>query len=258
MPRHVDEAFVLRTTPLGEADLLVVLLAREAGKVRGVARSARRSRKRFGGALQPLSRVRAAWTVKPGRDLHRLDDVDLLASAVETQSDLEVFYRLAHVTELAEAFSREGEGDERSFRLLQSVVEAVGQGTDPALAARYFEIWTLRLAGLMADPHACEACGASVAGRPVHMAPEGAGPRCPDCAGESGAGWLRIPERQWAFLLRALREPVRRLRPGLAGRTDGALQTFLHRALVGYMERPLRAFRALETMERDTRGGGGR
>ena len=72
MPRHVDESFALRTTPLGEADLLVVLLAREAGKVRGVARSARRSRKRFGGALQPLSRVRAAWTVKPGRDLHRL------------------------------------------------------------------------------------------------------------------------------------------------------------------------------------------
>jgi DNA repair protein RecO (recombination protein O) len=247
---------VLRTTPLGEADLLVVLLAREAGKVRGVARSARRSRKRFGGALQPLSRVRATWTVKAGRDLHHLDEVDLLSSAVEAQSDLDAFYRLAHVTELAEAFSREDEGDERAFRLLRSVVEAVAEGTDPALVARYFEIWTLRLAGLLADPRICEACGASVAGRAVHLPPEGAGPRCPNCAGEGGAGWLRIPERQWAFLLRALRTPVRQLSPGRAGRTDGALQTFLHRALVGYTERPLRAHRALEVMERDRRGGG--
>jgi DNA repair protein RecO (recombination protein O) len=245
-----DEAFVLRTQPLGEADRLVVLLARQEGQVRAVARSARRSRKRFGGALEPLSRVRASWTERPGRDLGRLEELDLLDSAAEAQADPETFYRLAHVAELAEAFSRPGEGDERAFRLLASVVEAVGEGTDPALAARYFELWTLRLSGLLGEARSCSECGASLAGREVRVDPAGGGPWCPRCAAEAGPGALPVPAAQWDLLLRALREPVARLPRGSLGRRDRALQGFLHRALVGYTERPLRAQRALEKLER--------
>ena len=54
-----SEAIVLRTYPLREADLLVTLFTRAEGKVRGVARSAKKSKRRFGGALEPLTYVRA-------------------------------------------------------------------------------------------------------------------------------------------------------------------------------------------------------
>ena len=53
---RTDEAYLLDSTRLGEADLILTLFAREAGAVRGVARSAKKSRRRFGGALEPLSR----------------------------------------------------------------------------------------------------------------------------------------------------------------------------------------------------------
>ena len=56
-----SEAIVLRTYPLREADLLVTLFTRLEGKVRGVARSAKKSKKRFGGALEPLTYVRAYY-----------------------------------------------------------------------------------------------------------------------------------------------------------------------------------------------------
>jgi DNA repair protein RecO (recombination protein O) len=55
MALRESEAIVLRTYPMREADLLVTLLTRAEGKVRGVARSAKKSKRRFGGALEPLT-----------------------------------------------------------------------------------------------------------------------------------------------------------------------------------------------------------
>ncbi|HEY8670665.1 MAG TPA: DNA repair protein RecO, partial [Terriglobales bacterium] len=61
MPLKESEAIVLRTYPFREADLLVTLFTRLEGKVRGVARAAKKSRKRFGGSLEPLTYVRVAY-----------------------------------------------------------------------------------------------------------------------------------------------------------------------------------------------------
>src|SRR6202021_4099885 len=68
-----SEAIVLRTYPLREADLLVTLFTRLQGKVRGVARSAKKSKRRFGGALEPLTIVRAYYDVRERHELTRLD-----------------------------------------------------------------------------------------------------------------------------------------------------------------------------------------
>ena len=51
------EAMVLRSHPLGESDRIVTFLTRSSGKVRGVAKGARRSRRRFGSNLEPLSQM---------------------------------------------------------------------------------------------------------------------------------------------------------------------------------------------------------
>jgi DNA repair protein RecO (recombination protein O) len=64
MPLKQTEAIVLRTYPMREADLLVTLFTRVEGKLRGVARSAKKSKKRFGGALEPLTRVNLYYEVR--------------------------------------------------------------------------------------------------------------------------------------------------------------------------------------------------
>src|SRR5258708_4720435 len=80
MPLKQSEAIVLRSYPMREADLLVTLFTRSDGKVRGVARSAMKSKKRFGGALEPLTLVRVDWEERERDALTRIDSCDLRQS----------------------------------------------------------------------------------------------------------------------------------------------------------------------------------
>ena len=80
-----SEAIVLRTYPLREADLLVTLFTRAEGKVKGVARSAKKSRRRFGGALEPLTYVRVFYEDRERQELARLDSCEILESPLSTK-----------------------------------------------------------------------------------------------------------------------------------------------------------------------------
>ena len=70
MPLYTTDALILRTYKLGESDRIVVFLTRDRGKKRGVAKNARQSRRRFGGALEPMTcgrvGVRRARAARPG------------------------------------------------------------------------------------------------------------------------------------------------------------------------------------------------
>ena len=57
MALYRDEAVVLRTAKLGEADRIITLLTRDHGKVRAVAKGVRRTKSRFGARLEPFMRV---------------------------------------------------------------------------------------------------------------------------------------------------------------------------------------------------------
>ncbi|HVH88948.1 MAG TPA: DNA repair protein RecO, partial [Terriglobales bacterium] len=95
-----SEAIILRTYPLREADLLVILFTRAEGKVRGVARSAKKSKRRFGGALEPLTYVRAFYDVRERQELARLDACEVIESPLATEVSYARAVALAHVAEL--------------------------------------------------------------------------------------------------------------------------------------------------------------
>src|SRR5262245_8845974 len=75
MPLHTSDALILRTHTLGESDRIVVFLTHDRGKKRGVAKNARQSRRRFGGALEPMTAGRVTYREREGRDLAFLEDV---------------------------------------------------------------------------------------------------------------------------------------------------------------------------------------
>ena len=95
-----SEAIVLRSYPLREADLLVSFFTRSEGKVKGVARSAKKSKKRFGGALEPLTHVRVYWDDREGAELARIDSCDVLASPLSDEVDYPRAVGLGHVAEV--------------------------------------------------------------------------------------------------------------------------------------------------------------
>ena len=82
-----SEAVVLRTWPVHEADLIVSFFTREYGRVRGVAKSALKSRKRFGGALEPMTVARAWFAERPRQELARLDQLEILRSPLSAPVD---------------------------------------------------------------------------------------------------------------------------------------------------------------------------
>src|SRR5258707_7105380 len=99
MPKQ-SEALVLRTYPFHEADLLVTLFTRREGKVRGVPKSALKSKRSFGGALEPLTHVTAHWHEKEGQELARLDSFDIITSPVATEVNYPRVVALSYVAEV--------------------------------------------------------------------------------------------------------------------------------------------------------------
>jgi DNA repair protein RecO (recombination protein O) len=164
MALQESEAFVLRTYPLREADLLVTLFTRAEGKLRGVARSAKRSKRRFGGALEPMTYVRAFYDVRERQELVRLDSCEVLESPMATNVTYARAVALAHVAELLDELLPDHEANDAIFRLTLSVLHAL-TGSDVWMPVTYFELWLTRLVGLLPELTECIACGRTLNGR---------------------------------------------------------------------------------------------
>lgn len=242
--QQADEAFVLRTQPLGDADLIVSFLARTHGCVRGVARSARNSRKRFGGLLEPMTHVDASWSIKEGRDLHRIERLDARKSYAAMQADPALQAVCAVMAEIVEAFGAEGAVDDREFRLLAAVLEALEESGDPLLLLRYFEFWTLRLHGLLGDPVECAECGAAIEHGKARALHPGDGFRCEACAEASETAPTRLTRHEALWIDRFQRSKPDNL-PAARGvaRSGGRLERLFRSQLEAYGERRFKGYR---------------
>lgn len=157
------EAQVLSIRDLHEADRIVALLTADHGKVRGVARGSKRKFSRFAGPLHPLAKVQAHWVEKPTSELVRFSSLDLLRPAEGLQQELEAILFAAYLADHAETFAQEQDAAPELYRLLDRTVSALLAGSDREAAVRYFELWVLRLSGILSEPVACSACGGSLA-----------------------------------------------------------------------------------------------
>ena len=150
MPLHTSDALILRTYTLGESDRIVVFLTRDRGKKRGVAKNARQSRRRFGGALEPLTCGRITYRERERRDLVFIQDVAPTRSPL-TAADGDALGYVGYFAELIDECSPENDPSEPLFRLGTSIVEAMTAGVPTDMLARYFEFWLLRLQGVYRD-----------------------------------------------------------------------------------------------------------
>jgi DNA repair protein RecO (recombination protein O) len=148
MSAHQSEALTLRTYPYSEAHKIAVFLTRNFGKVRGVAYGAQKAKGRFSGALEPLTHVRLTFSQKENQDLASIKSCEILKAFPAYQLSLEVNLHFSYFAELLVEFSREQEESELLFRLSLTVLEAT-QEVPIDLLARYFELWLLKLEGVL-------------------------------------------------------------------------------------------------------------
>jgi DNA repair protein RecO (recombination protein O) len=249
MPPFSSDALVLRTYKLGESSKVVVLLTRERGKLRAVAKGARGARPRYQSSLEPLSEVRVGLYGRQGAELYRLGECELVRSAFRAgERGLDAALALSYFAELLDAFAQEGEVEDAVYRLALAVLAAADEGTDAGMLARYLEAWLLKLHGIYPPLDRCAGCHAPLPGgerryhRPAH------GFVCEACGPASGPV-VDAPDHDF------LREAFARPPAGVVRRPSPAALEAFHRDLIRtHLERDLHSHRVLRDVAREMRG----
>jgi len=250
MPAIASDALVLRAFNLGETSKVVVLLTRERGKVRAVAKGARGARSRYQSALEPLSEVRVSLHGRQGAELFRLGACELLRSAFPASGrGLDVALALSYFAELLDAFAQEGEAEDAVYRLATAVVRAAEEGTDIVVLTRYIEAWLLRLHGIYPPLDRCAACARALPAGPLRYHGSAHGFICEACGPASGPV---IPEAARAFIGELFHRPPAALRTPAPGEA-GPLEAFHHDLIGRHLERDLRSYRVMNDVARGLR-----
>ena len=244
MIAHQAEAVVLRTWPIHEADQIVSLFTRDFGKIKGVAKAAARSRRRFGGALEPMTHVRAHYAEKPSQELVRLDSFDILHSPLAEPVDYARATALAFFAEVLEQTLPDHDPHDTVFRLLLAVLEQT-RVDRIWMPVTYFALWTTRLMGWLPDLGRCLVCGTSLAGQPAYFHMLSDGLVCAEHR-QAGVHGVMLSADSQLLAVRIFRSPAAAFAEELWPRNRGAdLRRFAIQSLERHIERKLKSVIAL-------------
>jgi DNA repair protein RecO (recombination protein O) len=166
MALHKTEAVVIGRRPLGESDRLVDFYSRDFGKMRGVAKSARRPRSRFGSALELFTLGEIVFFDSGRSELVRIDHFDILRPFVALREDLERLGRGAWSVESLARLSADRDPHPALFRLLVRTLTALERSGRPGWVASCFAMRAVDLFGHRPRLDQCVGCS-----RPYPFAP---------------------------------------------------------------------------------------
>lgn len=182
---HKAEAVVLRTLDYGDSDRIVTFLTDTMGKVRGIAKGARKSRKRFANALEPFSRVNLVFTRRSRDALVLIEMSEPLDHHEALRADLEKTLLASYIVDLSDHFSVEGRQNDPLYGLVRDFLRLLDR--EPALTEdhlRFFEIRLLAAAGFEPMLDRCTACRCEAGNGAWRFDPRQGGIRCSACGSE--------------------------------------------------------------------------
>ncbi len=173
------EALTLKKFPMGEADLLVTLYTRENGKVRAIARGARRSNSKLVGHFEPLTQVKLS--LAQGRDLDYISQAQVLSGFASLKDNLGAITKGLYLAELVDGFGSEANPNQPLYRLVIDALHAIEADPDSDLPLRFFELHLLQVSGLMPELYRCVECRNSLTPGRHRFSPNLGGTLCLDC-----------------------------------------------------------------------------
>jgi len=232
MPLIKTAAITLKSRKWGDADRIVTFYTKEMGKVRGVARGARRMKSQLGASLEPLTICYLNLFEKSGDSLYRVSQVDLVEPFIRFREDLTLMTAAARMVNVVGAVTPDGDPDPQLFETLELGLRALVTSQDPALTALLFQIRLLGLIGFRPQTDHCAACGKGrLMGEP-QFSPLSGGLVCAACAPRQTFRCLPLSRGSLAFRQQALR-----LSPAVVDRlkATGQVRHEVENAIEGYV-----------------------
>jgi DNA repair protein RecO (recombination protein O) len=179
---YKTDAVILNTFDYGESDRIITFYTEEYGKLKGIAKGARRSRRRFVGNLEPLSLVRFLFFYNPKSELERVEDSQLIDGFLSLKGNIERLSAGSYLLELTSETTREGQANPALFELLTGFLRLLdSEGTSVPLL-RFFEIKLLKIVGIMPCLESCVVCKEGLKGSTANFSSDKGGVVCKSCA----------------------------------------------------------------------------
>lgn len=229
---YKDEGVVLKTIKLGEADRIVTLLTRSNGKVRAVAKGIRKTKSRFGGRLEPFTRV--DLLIYKGRNLDTITQADIITSFGKLRNDYTTLTSAAALVEVVEKITPDRERAFSTYALLIAGLQALADGKGVTVVPAFL-IKLLSLCGYHPQLQACAGCGR--ADGLDRFSPALGGVVCAGCGREDGGSFRLLPDRLSLMARLLASEFGQEADPNHAGDVTSALQSYAEY----HLERPLRS-----------------
>jgi DNA repair protein RecO (recombination protein O) len=244
MPTHEAEAIVLRHYSLADSDRIIVFITREFGKVRAVGQGAKRTNSRLAGSLELLNHIRLEFFAKEGRELHQIRQTELLHPYLGKNPTLAQIYAFSYFAELANEVVQDNQPNPLLFRLLLASLEAGEKSAPNQALVRYYEIWNLKLGGLLPNYGYCSNCSKCVKNDGFFAWIESGQVRCQGCGHGRG---LRVGPGAAIALDTMMRYSPGQFMAQPLSRESAAELERLSQGLLGLqLERELKSYRMLK------------
>lgn len=245
---HTSLAVVLRWRSYGESDKIVTFLTREFGKITGIGKGAKNSRRRFPNSLELLARVRVHFRQKQEASLAFLESCELIGPSSTPEMDPERLAYGAYVVELAEQMTVEWSPALAAYELLDEALQCLERGPATGSFLRAYELKLLACSGFAAPLEGCTQCGDPLSdAAEAYFGPSHGTFWCLRCRdGRDGLFAVTTPVLQ---RLRSLCElPLERCRDESLGENRESAAQLMGQLLGLHLIRPLRSLRSIEQL----------
>ncbi|PKN20352.1 MAG: DNA repair protein RecO [Deltaproteobacteria bacterium HGW-Deltaproteobacteria-6] len=180
---HKAAGFVLKSLSYGESDLIITFYSREFGKIKGIAKGAKRSKKRFANVFEPFSLTNIIFSRKNRDALAFIESCDIIDHYSPIRQDLEKTLTASYFIDLTDHFSPEGKSNDDLFMLLADFLTLLVRENVSDAAIRFFEMRLLKITGFEPSLTACVNCKTPVTnGKIYYFFPKEGGITCAACA----------------------------------------------------------------------------